>query len=556
MKNTIRSILPPEMRKEGKFGTTISSINIDTHLIIGAGISGIELAKIYSKNKIAFIIIERNDYMGGIWVNTTNFESRPQVDPICFRSEDDNYPVVLSGKGDFDSIYPYAPTILKNMGRELIKYDIHKYIIYNTEIINFNKNHDQTVNVVLKSKGTGEITTINVKGLHIRTGDLSTPKKILFSGESSFSGKIAKGLSNDINLGEFKDKKVLIIGLASSAVENTRRALMGNAKSVTILSRNFNKPLLTEYATYLSSLRVHNIDKHDKKYFIKMWREIHDIIDKTASVTGMSDIVLNDKCIKKIDGEKHFIFDKALPSLASNIIYLGYYYNLINFIQGEVSSIDKSEIILSNGDKISADIIIKCIGFDSEDNCILKKHQLTNLLFVDDQPNITHNLLGDRVLKKDIIGSSISAADSLILSYFKASRFFDKTTLHLRSNIKTYEKLKNTNPKLPHQPLKIDYFHYLKMANKLENIDDFRINEIIENYIKIGKKQYENILPELSFLKEDKKSWDKLSHNFSKRSGVKKILDYPFNNKIKEIESIKKSEQRGNKGDAIRMALT
>ena len=52
-------------------------------------------------------------------------------------------------------------------------------------------------------------------------------------------------------LDEFAGQRVVIVGMGAFAVENTRRALRGGAKSVTVLSRRFDKLLFPERISYV-----------------------------------------------------------------------------------------------------------------------------------------------------------------------------------------------------------------------------------------------------------------------------------------------------------------
>lgn len=177
-------------------------------VIIGAGISGIGSAIMFNKNRIDdLVILERKDDIGGTW-------------------RDNNYPGIAVDIPSFVYQFSFEPNprwskmfaggaeIQEYIRHCVKKYDIEKYIRYNTKVesIVFNKG-DNTWTTTLTDQST--IVSRYVIGA---TGILYDPIKPKIEGQDDFKGESRHTIDWDDTF-NIKNKKVGIIGSGATAVQ-------------------------------------------------------------------------------------------------------------------------------------------------------------------------------------------------------------------------------------------------------------------------------------------------------------------------------------------------
>jgi cation diffusion facilitator CzcD-associated flavoprotein CzcO len=197
-----------------------------TICIVGAGLSGIEAAKIMSEDGQRHVVLfEKSQAAGGIWRRSSNKESRVQVDAISYAPIDDECPVrPISAEDPFDNMGHLAGEVVDRLMQRVDKLNI----CFGTEVVSFSVPDKQSVLVTVKHEQ--QVTTLRVAQLHVRTGCLNQPMKPEFANAHLFNGVVAAGVANDLDVAkDFKGKRVVIVGLGAFAVENVKRALQGGA---------------------------------------------------------------------------------------------------------------------------------------------------------------------------------------------------------------------------------------------------------------------------------------------------------------------------------------
>ena len=426
---------------------------------VGGGLSSIEGAKIALSRGVEPVILERSGNLGGIWVSSANSESRIQVDPVSFRPIDDWSPIEEADPSSpFSSIYPTRKEVLARFGKHAEKYSLLSRSVFNVHVEGFEALPNglarvrMTVVLPIENPTCGccaatvkEIekddekkhVVCDFKELHIRTGSL-TPwhhrSSVSFPGEKTFD-KVLVGISDDITVPEMKDKDIVIVGMGAFAVENARRALRGGAKSITILSRKFDKLLFPEIACYLLRSRLQEEDANEDDKLVDMWRDVFKVVQTGACVSGLENAMLNPNCVLTVEGEKHFVFVKGLPSVASNTVLLAHRFGLVDIYEDEVAELQAGEeggkgvVITKKGRKLQADMLIKCLGFGTEE-AMMKGHMVQDSYFVDGLSNITHNLRADRVNGEGVIGPKVATSNFLI-SYYEDAVEYERSIGHL-----------------------------------------------------------------------------------------------------------------------------
>lgn len=122
---------------------------------------------------------------------------------------------------------------------KIIEFGIHKQILYRHELSSFEPLEDGNVKVNIRNVKTDEKFSFVAPALHIRTGTLMMPKKVVHNKESLFKGTISMGISNDLTPEQIKGKNVVILGSGAFGKENVDRCLKHGAKSIKWICRHF-----------------------------------------------------------------------------------------------------------------------------------------------------------------------------------------------------------------------------------------------------------------------------------------------------------------------------
>jgi cation diffusion facilitator CzcD-associated flavoprotein CzcO len=213
-----------------------SSVSYDRshHLVIGAGVLGVIAGYAYSKAGIPVVLFEREGDVGGVWNKNlqcarVNSESRAQYEPAFFRTLGD-YSPIEEREGEFGGIWS-TPERVVEQTRAMREAQQLK-ICFNRLVLTWAHAKDSEVgevDVTWKDLVSGQVKTERFAGLHIRTGFQHNPRPISFENEAAFTGVRGLGMKDDIPLSAFKGKQVVVLGGASSAVDNAYRALVGGA---------------------------------------------------------------------------------------------------------------------------------------------------------------------------------------------------------------------------------------------------------------------------------------------------------------------------------------
>lgn len=544
------------------------------HLIVGAGLLGVDCAAAFQKAGLPYRIYEATDVPGGVWNAehpscgwaNTSF-SRAQSDPVMFSPVgwflQENH--VIQEHDPFHGIHPSQSM---NIIREVIEKEGIQ-IQYNRKIISFatvnnkntndkthndNINSDKTksnnqmhtdpdvVHVVWEDTKTGEQHQETFAGVHFRTGKLSQVRPIALPNEATFqAGPIAIGCYNAPEQLSFADKTVIIIGWGSFAVENAATALRQGAAKVHIISRS-RKPHLFDYATY-AARRFYTVEAGtDPSLIPEIWDKIFDINTTAARACGdhVQDLLLGDDVVAYIDGKRHYYFaEGGLPCVTVDAVALGMHYGLIEYHQGNVVDTTEFGVVLSSGETVKADMIIKCTGFDTDVSFLNhgnKKHYIQDALFVDGCANVTSFHGADGVNQDAFFGPCTPATCSFLLSVYTLHDF-NLAIAHFVKHPDTFQAFKQ-HPMFSstYWPEKIGFISMLHCFSKLVSFGDEHIMGNFVHSMNQKEAEYAKVLDEQTFLKHDKKHWETWSAFYAEKTG-QPLLQYPFANLIKGSSS-------------------
>ncbi len=194
-------------------------------IIVGAGVTGLYAAKRLQESKISFCVVEKRDKIGGIWSLYANSTSQVNTSECAYRIIDDK---IRSNRDHsttreiLEDIAHLATNVSDNLFLNSKVNRIHKIDgFYQSEVLQQNKTY------LVKSKGV--ILAVNDR--------VGTPRKVGWEHQNDFQGKIISGISGESDGFNWKNKKVVIVGMGAFAVENAITSLEGGARKVNVVCR-------------------------------------------------------------------------------------------------------------------------------------------------------------------------------------------------------------------------------------------------------------------------------------------------------------------------------
>ena len=306
-------------------------------IIVGAGVTGLYAAKRLQESNISFCVVDKRDKIGGIWSLYANSTSQVNTSEGAYRIIDDKTRSNRDHSTTREILEDIA-NLATNVSDSLFlnsKVDrIHKIDgFYQAEVLQQNKAY------LVKSKGV--ILAVNDR--------VGTPRKVEWEHQSDFQGKIISGISGESDEFNWRNKKVVIVGMGAFAVENARTALEGGARKVTVVCRRHGTvcPKIIDYLNFASPYDENF--KHNKKDNMRnmlFWKKLYDRSGATQPECWMG----------KVKHDGHTIS-------VSDIWFIGHYLEKLETITGTITGMSTGGVIVDDRHRIDADVVVVCVGF-------------------------------------------------------------------------------------------------------------------------------------------------------------------------------------------------
>ena len=349
-------------------------------IIIGAGLCGLLAAIKLSKANIPFIVIEKNDSVGGTWyensypgcgVDTPNHVYSYSFEPSYHWDE------FYSKR---DSIYQYLLNCEK-------KYNLKEKIIFNTSVehMQFNKTQSKWQ---LHTKTKNKVKTYVANVVISAVGQLNrgvTPK---IKGIDKFSGPIVHTASWNHDY-DYNNKKLAIIGTGASAMQAAPE-LAKCAKKLTIFQRtphwvlanpNYHRKLSEGKKWTLENLPFYSRwyrfqlfwgfsdGIHASLYEDKDWENLPNTINPTNERFRRNIV----KYVESVIGDDRELMKKVIPDYppyGKRMLVDNYWYEMlkkdnVELVSGEIKEVLSNGAIDSLGNKHELDAIICATGFNA-----------------------------------------------------------------------------------------------------------------------------------------------------------------------------------------------
>jgi cation diffusion facilitator CzcD-associated flavoprotein CzcO len=182
--------------------------NTYNQLIIGSGFSGLCAAiKLKEQGEHNFIILERNDWLGGTWYDNHYPGAACDV-------ESHLYSFSFEPNPNWSRQFSPQQEILKYMEHCAAKYDLNKHLQYNTTVTQAFFNEKEGTWTVIAQGGN----TFTTRAIISCYGGLSQPMYPDIKGINTFKGEMFHSAKWDKNF-EWKNKNIAVIGTGASAIQ-------------------------------------------------------------------------------------------------------------------------------------------------------------------------------------------------------------------------------------------------------------------------------------------------------------------------------------------------
>lgn len=301
-------------------------------VIIGAGISGISMARAAQKKGIKYVILESSNKWGGVW--NSAFEcTRLQTHWKNYGFQDLN-----ANSSIIKSNFPFSGEILEYLNTYTNKYLLN--CIFNKKVKKcYFDNFNCIWNITIE---TGEVYTS--KYLSVCSGYYNNPRELV--GLSRFEGEIIN--YNKYSKIRLKNKKILIVGNGASCVDVLKHwqktGILEEIKTLDI-SYNRDKYFLNTYFANFISLFVN-------KYFLRF-----------LSIIPRKLLIILIYLFCEFNG--HIPKEKFS---ADNVVASGIITNLeksgrIKYIKSLIACAKGNKVLFANGNVGDYDIIINKCGY-------------------------------------------------------------------------------------------------------------------------------------------------------------------------------------------------
>jgi cation diffusion facilitator CzcD-associated flavoprotein CzcO len=441
-------------------------------LIVGGGITGLYAAGRLKERNISFCIVEKRDIIGGIWSKYANTVSQVNSSECAYR--------LIEPETRANRDHSTTKEILEDMVQ--LSQDFSDHIYLNTEVTWIEK-HDHLYHTDVTSDGTKR--SVKSKGIILAINDrVGEPRVIEWKNQEKFKGDIVAGISDENKDLDWRNKKVVIVGMGAFAIENARTALEAGAKQVTVICRRHGT-VCPKIIDYLNFATPYDEDfQHENKSNMRnmmFWKKLYNLSGATQPECWMS----------KIKHTGHTIS-------VSDIWFIGHYLNKLNTITGKITDIFENGVVVNAGNLIETDIIINCVGFHSNAKTVKR---ISNYETIYNNNYIDKDLmyLADAFIDDDVFNSFFGS------SVLEMAKFYMSAYIKFFNNPEFNRMIKSEGmEKIPVEQR--SWSHYIAGANALiKNYSYFRTAAM--DQVTVRSQNFLEAHDLKAYITENKREW-------------------------------------------------
>ena len=440
--------------------------------IVGAGITGLYAANRLKEAGIGFCVVEKSNRVGGIWSVYANRTSRVNSSECAYR--------LLEKKTRSNRDHSDTWEILEDIFQLAQRVSSDLFLETEVEAIEAVGNGYR----ILLNRG-GQRLTVESQGVILAINDrVGAPREVRWENQSAFKGNMVAGISNYADGLDWRDKKVVVIGMGAFAVENVRTALEGGARHVTVVCRRHGTicPKIIDYLNFTTP--YDDAFKHDKKSNLMnmmYWKKTYELSGATQPECWMS----------KIKHPGHTIS-------VSDIWFVGHYLKKIETVVGQISAMTENGVLVDGQRLIEADIIVNAIGFERNTHAAQRLSGCRDMY--------THNYisndfmyLADAEIDDDafnsVFGSSVLEMVKFFIEVF--IQFFNNPEYDAMAAMEGIERIPIADRK---------WSHYIRSAMALMRAYP-KIREIAQNQVAQRTQNFLEVHDLETYIAANKREW-------------------------------------------------
>src|SRR5882724_4907233 len=337
--------------------------------IIGAGVSGLAAAKAFAARGHEITIVERSGDLGGVWEPSRSY---PDVQT---QSPKDLYRYTDKAMPDSYPEWPKGPQVHAYLTEYARDHDLMRAIRFNTTVLQMDRRPDSKPGWWLDLRGAdGGTSHQDFDFVAVCTGQFNEPQTLSLPGEEAFKGQGGRILhSSQYNdPATAKGRRVVVLGGSKSATDIAVNAVNSGAAEVTIVYRepvwripyfigglvNFKRILyIRAQEEMFQSWGIGAMSrfKHAlaKPFVWANWRGLESLL-KLQLKLKQCDMVPKEP----IENGVNCSVPIATPGFHTMVAD-----DRIKAIRGSFDHYEANTIVMSNGERVKADIAVLAIGY-------------------------------------------------------------------------------------------------------------------------------------------------------------------------------------------------
>ncbi len=315
----------------------------DRYCVIGAGASGLAVAKNFKERGIPFDCLEREPDIGGLWNISTGSGIVYETTHLVSSSSSTGYEDMPM----LDEEYPEYPSHTRVLGyfRDYVeKFGFGRNIEFGKSVTRVARRDDGLWDVAI----AGEVRPRAYRGVVIASGHHDVPRMPTYPG--TFSGEIIHSRRYK-SPKQVRDKRVLVVGCGNSAADIVSDAVHGGSQVFLSLRRGywFVPKFLLGFPTgdVVAYVEMVPLPRLVKRWLFQasLW-----VLQGPPSRYRMLD--------------PDYSIDQAHPTMSDEIPRLAAHGRLT--VKPEIASYDGSRVIFKDGSSEMIDMIVFATGYEPE----------------------------------------------------------------------------------------------------------------------------------------------------------------------------------------------
>jgi 3-oxoacyl-(acyl-carrier-protein) synthase/methionine synthase II (cobalamin-independent)/acyl carrier protein len=464
-------------------------------VVVGAGITGMHVARELQSAGVKVCLLERNSRVGGIWATFANDRSQVNSSEAAYR---------LLDKTDANKDHSTTREILTDC--LAVASGLGESLFLQAEVQGVSVDESTELRYGTQLAGGGPL--IRSRGLVLAINDrVGVPRAVRWPGQERFKGEVRDGFSNSAADLNWVGKKVVIVGMGAFATENLRTAMECGASHVTILARRHGTvcPKYIDYINFVNkdasccdSSLSHDSVTNTKNMIT--WRDLYDRTGAKMPECWMKEI-------------KHYGHTISV----SDIWFIGHHLRILDSVADDIDHFEEDGVVLKGHGLLEADIVIRCTGFERNAQLVPKLTpytQVNSCNYLDrDCMYLADALLDDNVFNS-VFGSSV----------LELARVFCSVYLYFWKNPADYELVRPHLAKTPVEQRKwSDYIAGLDLlCAELPGVRELAVRRVSKR-----RSDFLRAHTVEEYLRENRREWNELHSILGIWSEETAFLPYP-----------------------------